>query len=185
MPLYSPFPGFATDAEAQAMALADRAITPANLRALGTPRLIASSAVALSHTGDTVLTSLLSVPIPAGILGLNGIVASVFTFSWTANANNKVVRVRFGGVGGTPYLNTTYTTGGGSSWFGRWQNRNNAALQIGAPNSHSGLGAASGGPITSAINTALAADVEVDVTLANAADTFTIERYDIYAIPIA
>ncbi len=146
---------------------------------LGTWRVLAASAAAVSHTGNTSETTLATITIPAGAMGPNGLVRVEATYSFTSNANNKTAIFRFGGTGGTQYLATIGTTQGHARFSRTISNRNSASSQVGAShNNAGGWGVGGGGAVlTSAINTSAAVDLLIRGQLANAADTITLESY--------
>lgn len=72
---------------------------------------IASSGVALTHTGDTNETALVSIPIP--VLGPNDQVAVSLLWTYTNSGNTKTTRARFhtaAGTSGTVVCTNTPTT---------------------------------------------------------------------------
>ncbi len=73
-------------------------------------RVVASSAVAISHTGDTNETALVNIPITGGTMGPNGFIRITTLWNVTSSANNKSLRVRFGGLAGTAYAALVLTT---------------------------------------------------------------------------
>lgn len=72
---------------------------------LGAWRVIAASAVAVSHTGDTIETVLANIAIPAGAMGANGALHITAVFSYTNSANAKTLRIRLGGISGAAFMN--------------------------------------------------------------------------------
>lgn len=141
------------------------------------PYVLAQSAVAASHTGNTTETALATITIPAGEMGPNGWVEVYTLWSVTNNANNKTPRIRLGGIGGTAFYNlaTANTT------YGRLltniSNRNSAASQIGMPADVQGWGFAPNAVVTATVNTANAQDLVISCQLATGTDTCTLEAY--------
>lgn len=140
-------------------------------------RILAASAVAASHTGDTAETALSTVTVPAGAMGANGILIITTLWTITGNANIKTARVRFGGAGGPIYMAITGTASPSGRMLTHLQNRNNVASQVGNPTNSAGYGFVTNAAATSAVDTSLAADIVITGQLANAADTITLEAY--------
>lgn len=148
-------------------------------RDLGLPTVVSRSGVGIPHTGTTSATQLLSITIPGGSLGPNGGAHLWLRTSETNNANNKTLIVRMSG--------TVFYQAGDSSKPGRELNlRFNNAGAVGSQKlgwTGSGLiqGAQPNGAtqIFSSFNTDADQTIQVIVTLANAADTFTIECHSL------
>src|SRR5688500_6060251 len=88
----------------------DKKVTLETLRAFMGPYVLAQSAVAASHTGNTTETTLATVTVPANAIGANGRLRVTSLWSHTNSANSKTLRVRFGGAAGTIYTSLTVTT---------------------------------------------------------------------------
>lgn len=140
-------------------------------------RVIAGSGVHVPHTGDLVEFTLATVTLPAGTLGPNGWVEIEALWSHTNNANNKTLRIKFGG---TNYFSLAVTTGDMDRAVAKVQNRNNVGSQVGGPANRRGFENGST-VITSGVNTS--ADVTILITgqLANAADAVNLESYSVKA----
>lgn len=146
-----------------------------------TPLVLAQTAVPASVTGTLVETTLASIVIPGGIMGANGALRITPLFSHTNNANVKSLVYRLGGTiamsfgvanFGTSHVQTTI------------RNRGNAASQVLYQGSASfGLLAAT--TQAPAVNTAVDQILTLTATLANAADTITLEGYTIEILPAA
>lgn len=147
--------------------------------------LLAASAVAASLTGSTSETALATITIPAGAMGLNGGVEVRSVWSMTNNANTKTPRVRFGGAAGTQYAALAATTSSTVSDVRRIRNRNAANSQVGAfPAGGSvGLGANGNAVVTSSVDTSAAVDIVLSGQLGSAADTITLESYEVWLVP--
>jgi hypothetical protein len=63
--------------------------------------ILGASAVAVSGAADTNENILATITIPAGAMGLNGILRVYADYTVTNNANAKTLRVRLSGIGGT------------------------------------------------------------------------------------
>lgn len=139
--------------------------------------VLASSAVAITHTGTTAKTAVVTIPLPA--LGANDQIRYQVAYSSVNSGNNKTYAVTLGGVGGTDFFASTQTT---NHILETGQRR---ICNRGATNSqHGGLSAANivGGASASAaatgtIQTNVPVDLCICVTLASAAETAKIESY--------
>ena len=153
--------------------------------AWGTPQVIvlASSAVAVSHTGNTNETVLATVTIPAGAMGLNGALRITSTWSHPGgSANNKTMRIRLGGISGTTFMFVVLTANVSSQDpFRIIQNRNSASSQI--CKAQGSLGTTSNSAnVTGTVNTANAQDLVFTAQLANGGETITLEQYTVELI---
>jgi hypothetical protein len=158
------------------------------LRAAGggaTPRLLAASAVAVSVTGTTNETALATVAIPAGAMGLNGGLHVYTTWSMTNSANAKTPRVRLGGIAGTAFMAVGFTTAATFTDFRRIRNRNSASSQVAsaASASSAAFGATSTSVTTGAVDTSVSQDLVISGLLASAAETLTLESYEVWLTP--
>lgn len=141
---------------------------------------IGFSAVGFSVTGTTAETALASVTVPANAMGVNGILRVHTTWSYTNSGNNKIVKVRFGGIGGKSYLNTTATTTATLKHVFQLANRGVANSQVAG--TYSAATAGIWGPTASALTTS-AVDTSGETTvvftgqLANTGETITLESY--------
>ena len=139
-------------------------------------QVLARSAVAVSHTGDVNETTLATVTVPAGILGISGSLRVTPLYTTTNSANNKTLRVDFGG---TDYWSFVVTTS--VSEVAQITIRNRAATnsQIGGQLlTSSGFSFSTNAFVTSAV-------VSLTLTgqLANAGETVTLEGYTVEILP--
>ncbi len=142
----------------------------------GSEYILAASAAASSHTGDTNETTLATITVPANALGANGYVVIESLWTVTNSANNKIVRTKFGA---TTMMSATFTTQATYNNLVRISNRNATNSQV---SSTTTVGAGGWGQSTSATNTAAidtTASVSVTLTgqLANTGETITLESY--------
>lgn len=140
---------------------------------------VASSGAAASHTGDTNETALATITIPAGGLGPNGVVRLTVNFSCTNNANTKTACIRFGGIGGTRYLNAPLTNQARLHTPIFIYNRNSEASQIAGSNAGNmtGYGQSTTSQVTSTVDTTAATTIVITGQLAVGTDTITLESY--------
>lgn len=139
--------------------------------------VLGASGVAASQTGDTNETIVGTVNIPAGVMGLNGILRISSDWQVPNNANTKTARIRLGGIAGTIIFSQASTTVVAIGDYGR------LVFNRGAANSQFVRGAASHGGGTTSANITASVDTSVDQTLVftaqcgNAADTITLQAY--------
>lgn len=146
------------------------------------PRALAQSAVAVPHTGDTTETVLATVVIPAGAMGPNGQVEIETLWSMPNNANNKTVKIKFGATAVQTIVLTTVLS---AQYRARVSNRGATNSQVAASTAISGLGSIAAAAITPAIDTTAAVAITILGTVANAADTITLESYIVKLFPKA
>ncbi len=70
-------------------------------------QVLARSTVAVNAPADTNENTLATVTVPAGLMGTTGSLRLTSLWSFTNSANNKTLRARFGGAGGTAYMGAT------------------------------------------------------------------------------
>lgn len=143
---------------------------------------IAQSAVAQSVTGTLTETTLATITIPASALGANGQAEIVTLWSVTNSANNKTLKIKFGG---SLVLSTTLTTTSSDQIYTRIANRNGAASQVSQATSNSNGFGTSGTVTTLAIDTTADVPVVITGTLANTGETITLESYIVKIYPKA
>lgn len=139
--------------------------------------VLASSAVAVSHTGTTAKTAVVTIPLPA--LGANDQIRYQIAYSSVNSGNNKTYAVTLGGVGGTDFFASTQTTNHfletGSK---RICNRGATNSQYGGLSAANIVGSASAStPVSGTIQTNVPVDLCICVTLASAAETAKVESY--------
>lgn len=144
-----------------------------------TPLLLAGSAVLASHTGNTNETILATVNIPAGLMGLNDqlVIRSVWTSAFSANA--KTARVRLGGIGGTAYLEYTYSTSFINDTLKHITARNSTSSQVGGAPAAPGPGTGTIALVTSAIDMTAATTLVFTGQLTNTGETISLEMYSV------
>jgi hypothetical protein len=151
------------------------------------PVLLGSSAVQVSHTGDTSEFTFATVTIPAGAMGLNGRLDIKGIWSFTGSTNTKSARARLGGVGGTAIISAATATAANITFNGSEivANRNSASSQV-SMSAAVGSGQIAFGTtalITSAINTAASTTVVFTGQLTNTGETISLERYEVTLLP--
>lgn len=159
-----------------------------SVRAVATqkaPVLLVSSAVAVSHTGNTNETTLATVTIPAGIMGTNGGLLILSSWTTTNSANNKTPRIRLGGIGGTAFMAATYTSVATFSDSRRIRNRNSASSQVASTAAATAVpfGGTSSAIATGSVDTSVAQDLVLTGQLGLGTETITLESYEVWLLP--
>jgi hypothetical protein len=145
-------------------------------------RVLAQSAVSVSHTGDLLEITLATITVPAGAMGANGCVIVEAQFSYPNSANVKTLRIKFGG---TTVANTAPTSSLQTNFRSRIQNRNATNSQVAVNVGAASYGNSTGAIVTSAINTTAAVNITITVQLASAAETVVLESYLVILHPKA
>lgn len=147
--------------------------------------VLARSAVQVVAPNDVAENILASITVPGGSLGLNGILRFHARFVTTNTGNNKLLRWRFGGVGGIQYAGVTATTTIYPQMRGELQNRNSQAAQEGG---YMGtLGAttfgSSGATNVGALDTSVDQQLVITCQKAVGADPASLEGYFVELLP--
>lgn len=136
------------------------------------------SAVAVTAPADTNENILATIHIPAGVIGANGEVSYEVSYNCTNSANNKIVRARLGGIGGTILKTQTTTTQASSGFLGGFGNRNSQSSQVGdSANAVATIGGSSSNLVTSAVNTSVATTIVITGQKAVAGESLVLESY--------
>lgn len=149
-------------------------------RGLQSPGVLAQSAVPASVTGTLSETTLATITIPAGAMGVNGSVRVRARFSYTGSTNNKAVRVRFGGAQ-LLFVDNANTAGNiGAQLLFDIANRGATNSQIGGSAGTGGVNAQIQNAFSaSAIDTTAAVNLTLTAQLANTGETITLESYTV------
>lgn len=146
------------------------------------PQMLAKGAPATPTPADTTEDILATITVPAGLLGATGGLRSLAHFSFTNNANNKTIKARLGGIGGTAFFSSVATTqlflkADVSIW-----NRAAASQYGGGAQQFTG----GGGMVvstTSTIDTSAATTLVFTGQKAVSGDTLTLEGYTVELLP--
>lgn len=141
------------------------------------PIVLGASGQAVSGPADTNENILGTVNIPAGAMGTKGVLFFATQWSYTNSANNKVLRNRFGGIGGNIFGTLTATTTASVSDYRTIGNNNAANAQTGFAGGIGSIAATSSGTQTAAVDTSAATTLVFTGQKANAGETLTLERY--------
>ncbi len=140
-------------------------------------RILANSAVAVPHTGNTNETIIVSVPIPAGAMGPNSRLRATIVWSYTNSANTKTLRLRLGGAAGTLHHSLAVTTTAVYRLQTEIANVNSMASQKSNATMTGGWGTSTGSIATGAIDMTVAQTLDIIGTLANSGETISVESY--------
>lgn len=142
--------------------------------------LEASAVAKAAVTGSTTEALVHTYAMPAGLLGLNGELEVFCKFTQAGSAATRTVRVRLGGVSGSQALNTTTTAANLSvPVVARVQNRGSASAQLCSNGTLAGVTGSNSAWSTFTADTSAAVDVAITVQLGNAADSITLEAWQI------
>lgn len=140
-------------------------------------RVIAASATAVSGSADTNENTLATVTIPAGIMGLNGIIRVTSHWTFTGSVNSKTWRVKFGSMS---VQDNGTTTAGVTSIRCMSEVRNVGATNSQKGNSYTLTFAGSvpaTAPTTAAIDTTAAVTLLLTGQKGLAGETLTLDSY--------
>lgn len=147
--------------------------------------ILGASSAAQSISSGTAEAQLASIVLPAGAMGTNGILRITCRWTYTNSGNNKTMRVRLGGSGGTVYLSYVVTT----TLIAQTQtviwNVNAANSQEGysATASNPYQGASAGAYVTGAIDTSAASSIYISGQPASGGETVTLRGYLVELLP--
>jgi len=137
--------------------------------------VLKQSAVPASVTGTLSETTLATIAVPAGAMGVNGSLRITTLWSLPNNANTKSFKVRFGGI---DFLGYSTTAAQSLQVLTIIRNRGAANSQVAGPLAVSSSYSSSVGAVTtSAIDTSLSQSIVLAAQLGNTADAVTLEAY--------
>lgn len=144
---------------------------------LTTPRIVAQSAVPASVTGTLSETTLATIAIPAGAMGVNGKIRVVSYWSCTNNANGKTVNFR---IAGSLFGATGSLANNASACYQQEIMAVNATnAQKMRQNPAAPFGSSTGGISTLAVDMTQAQNITLTAVLTNVGDTVTLEAYTV------
>jgi hypothetical protein len=152
------------------------ALGPAEASQFGV-RVVQQSGVAVSGAADTNENILATIPIPAGLMGVNGSLRVTTIWSVTNNANAKTARVRLGGIGGTAFWTVALASVLSGKGLCVVMNRGAQNSQVAADPNVIGLATSAVAVTTGAIDTSVAQDLVITGQKATGGDTMTLEAY--------
>lgn len=135
--------------------------------------VLSSSAVSASCASTAIDEVLVSFLIPAGTLGVNSILQIEPLWTFASSVNNKICKVK---VGGVAIYSATRTTSVKEAPLIVLANRNSLALQI-QPYDNNYTVAGSGAPATYTIDFSTTVAVQITGQRANGGDALALEYY--------
>lgn len=139
--------------------------------------VLAQSAVAASVTGTASETVLATIAIPAASVGVNGSLRITTLWSLTNNANAKTLTWK---IGGTSIGASNVPSFASNRHQIEIRNRNALNSQITqGGNSAGGWGPSATANLATAIDLSVTQNLTISGTLANTADTITLEAYTV------
>lgn len=141
--------------------------------------LYTSAIASAAFTGSLTVTTLRSVIIPGGVMGPDGAIEVRTKWSGTNNANLKIAFTR---LNGTTVSGVGFTTAASQGVRHVFQNRGSEASQL--TSNGAAVETTNGGTDwgTTTINTALDTTLSFDASLANVADSMTLQSYTVELI---
>lgn len=141
-------------------------------------RILALSGALVALNGSTIETALATYTLPGNTMGPNDALLFLPFWSFTNGADDKTLKVRAGGIGGTAISSNLLTTNQILQTFVLWRAANSMTSQKGFnAGSQSGLGASTGGVTTTTLNMANDQDFVFTGQLENGADTLNLQGY--------
>lgn len=163
--------------------MASTILAPVHTKLLKSWTGLARSAIAFSHTGDTIETIAATYTLLGSTMGPNGVLKVTTLWSFNVSSTFKTGRVWLGGLAGTSFFafnfadsnndNPANVTGQAVTQI---RNRNSESSQVGPGAGNFGA-RTSGTLVTASINTAVAQDVVFTVKCGVATDTIALEAW--------
>lgn len=142
--------------------------------------VLAQSAAAVPHTGDTLAFTTDTITVPANAMGINGLIVVTAQFTYPTSANNKTMTVKFGGT-------TVYTLVQASGTIllvtAVIANRGSASVQQLSGNALATSTLSTTAPTAGAIDTTANADITITTQLALGTETVIRERVQVLLYP--
>lgn len=141
-------------------------------------QVLARSSVQLVCPADTSEDTMVTITIPADMLGLNGRIRVTLFGTMTNNANAKTIRARFGGS--AIYTGQALASNASYKMQFEMANRGSASSQLALGVSGAGggsWGVSTGGSTTSSIDSTANRDLTLTLQKATSGDTLTIDSY--------
>lgn len=143
-------------------------------------RRLAHSAAAVSVGASTDEEALATVTVPGGLLGPNGGLQIWTLWNYTNSGNNKVCRVRAGGISGTAFRALVQTTTASLHDVCLVRNQNSQSVQVGwIAASAGGVGAHANALVTATLDTSADWDLVISGQKANSGETLTLQAYEV------
>lgn len=139
-------------------------------------RLFKTQLAKVSHTGDTSLTILASIVIPANTLKAGSIIKIATVWSATNNANAKTIDIYFNGAGGVYFNQVVNASIASMASFNHERDLVlRDATNMVLANAGAGFGSSGSAPSTYTVDLTIDNTIAIAVTLGNAGDTGSLE----------
>lgn len=151
--------------------------------------VLAKSAVAVSCPADTTEDILATISVPAGAMGISGVLRIYVEWTWTNSANNKTLRIRYGGTDliSSTVLTTTATGSHRLSIFNRGatnSQKHRAEFIFGStPPANTNVAFATSGTLS--VDTTALSSIVFSGQKALAGEVLTLESYLVELFPSA
>jgi hypothetical protein len=139
--------------------------------------VLQQSGVAIVSANSASEQSMVSVPVPAGAMGLNGSLRIWTLWSMVNNANAKTHRIRLNGIAGTIIQSLTAASLVQFSACCRVTNRGALNSQVAGEAGINLIGSSANALVTAAIDTSLAWTVDITTQKATGTDAVSLEAY--------
>lgn len=149
-------------------------------------RLLEKSGIPVSCGAVVTEEILATIRVPANLLGANGELRIFITWQMTSSVNAKTMRVRFSGVAGGIFQQTTLTASQSNATLCQISNQNDTMIQTGGASvtAAGGWSGSANPPLAGAVDTTQDTDIVLTGQKVDAADTLTLVRYLVEFIPI-
>ncbi len=144
--------------------------------------LLATSAVAVSHTGSTAETTLATISVPANALGANGALRITAQMGYSGGTSTWTPRIKFNGtsfIEPAAFANTLLS----ARLQTQIHNRNATNSQVGTALIQANFSGVAGAVVTSAHDTTGALNITITGQLTNGADTVRLDSYTVELAP--
>lgn len=144
--------------------------------------VLAMSGTAVSAGSNVTENTLVTVVVPANVMGANGSLNVETIWSCNSSVSSKTVNIYFGTntATGTKFLTGALSGGNQSQHDWRYiQNQNSTNSQIGGVNTATAFGTAGSAAVTATVNTVSAQNVIFSALKTSASDVATLQCYKI------
>ena len=139
-----------------------------------------------THVNSLSELALVTVTIPAGLLGLLGGLDAETVWTHVNSVNTKTMRVRLGGIGGTAFAAIAATTSATERITTKIRNTGAANAQVGAGSATANAAdftANAGAHVTGAVDTSAATSLVISAQNSAATETITLNTYAVWVTP--
>lgn len=141
--------------------------------------IVSQSGTTVNLTGTTSETAMATITIPGGLIGTNGVLEILPNFNHPSSANNKIWRVRLGGIGGTAFYGSTFTTTRSAMPMMAIVSSSTSAQKGASSSTVAGLGTNSSGITTATVDTTVDFTIVISGQLASSGETMSLKGLSI------